>query len=681
MMYAKTASPEPQSQELKLSLKDASPSLCLVVLAFATSWLSLGDDRTTTKGWFPAWFGQFRSFESGTFPYSPFSPTSILLEGGIPYLFPDANLGEDIWHTLVLSLLGPVLYIGFRRLAGPLISFGSAAIWVCLQANSSGNMIGGYLETANLLVATSCTSLLWSISDNTRQGRTLLWAAGASAAFAVGVKQSFLPFLIAVAVFLFFERDRNNFDHGRSARRRSAFFLIGCLGGLAIQVFAWWLVFPGLDPHRGLSRFLSGGGKADSVVALLSSAANSLSPLNSVAAFAIVATVGLAMRDNLGSSDASRSEVAGFAFVVGLSAFFVWGLPANAEQGAVRLAGSVWLAILFFLARRRRPVEVRVALGMVLGASAIVFMLAFRELVGPARQAFVITMRGLSAAPIQLAGSFAIFLAGVGLLSALANIRIGSSRWRPAVQCVAVSSGVSMLFQLPLGGVLLNGHVFGFGVIAFFASVVNQSALFFQTVVRGVVIMLALSGIVQEAVHPYQWYGVVGSNDLAHIDDRGVFYSRGSSESENRFEHALLSHELAQLEAGSRLLVGVRNAGLSVGHDNLAIRQECLVLWFDICPERLAEEVFQSTLRGDFDYALWSVENSDVLFANTLMWRDNGSAFSNPSPPAVTELQTWLENVVVEDAWRVLHVAWPEREYGTRTLLIDLRGVGDVRDN
>jgi hypothetical protein len=681
MMNAKTVLPEPQSQELKLNLKDASPTLCLVALGFAISWLSLGDDRTTTKGWFPAWFGQFRSFESGTFPYSPFSPTSVLLEGGIPSLFSDVNLGEDLWHANVLALLGPVLYIGFRRLTGPLLSFGSAATWVCLEGNSVGNFIAGYLETATLLMATSCTCLLWSISDSTRQERTLLWVAGASAAFAVGVKQSFLPFLLVVAAFLYFERGCNDFGYRRSARRRSFLFLIGCLGGFVIQLIAWWLVFPGLEPRLGVSRFVSGGGKADSVVALLSSAANSLSPLNSVVGLAIVATVGLAIRDNLGSSDVSRSAVAGFAFVVGVNAFFLWGLPVNAEQGAFRLASSVWLAVLFFLARRRRPLEVRVALGVVLGASAIVFILAFRELVVPARQTFLITMRGLAAAPIQLGGSFAIFLAGVGLLSALANIRIGSSRWGPAVQCVAVSSGVSMLFQLPLGGVLLNGHVFGFGVIVFFASVASQSALFFQTVVRGVIIMLALSGIVREAVNPYQWYGVVGSNDLAHIDDRGVFYSRGSSESDNRFEHALLSRELAQLEAGSRLLVGVRNAGLIVGQENLSMTQECLVLWFDICPEHLADRVFGSALQGNFDYALWSPENPDVLFANTLMWRDDGGAIGNPKTPSVTKLQTWLEELVVEEPWRLLHVAWPGREFGTRTLLIDLRGAGDVRGN
>jgi hypothetical protein len=238
-----------------------------------------------------------------------------------------------------------------------------------------------------------------------------------------------------------------------------------------------------------------------------------------------------------------------------------------------------------------------------------------------------------------------------------------------------------MLFQLPLGGVVLNGHVFGFGMIACFASVASQSALFFQTVVRVVVIMLALSGIAQEAVNPYQWYGVIGSNDLAYIDDRGVFYSRGSSEIDNRFEHALLSHELAQLEAGSRLLVGVRNSGLTVGQENLSMTQQCLVLWFDICPEHIADGVFGSALEGNFDYALWSPENPDVLFANTLMWRDDGSAIGNPKTPSVAKLQTWLEELVVEEPGRLLHVAWPGREFGTRTLLIDLRGAGDVRGN
>jgi len=680
-MYAITASPEPQSRELKLSLKDASPSLCLVVLAIATSWLSLGDDRTTTKGWFPAWFGQFRSFESGTFPYSPFSPTSILLEGGIPYLFPDANLGEDIWHTIVLSLLGPVLYIGFRRLAGPLISFGSAAIWVCLEGNQIGNFIGGYLQTAHLLMALSCTSLLWSASDNARQERALLCAAGTFAAFTVGVKQSYLPFVIAVAVFLFFETDRNNFRFRRAAMRRSLLFLVGCLGGLVLQVFAWRIIFPSLEIRQGLSRFVSGGGKSDSIIALLSSAVNSLTPLNSVAALALLTTIGLTMREKLGPSDSERDSIAELLFVIGVNAFFLWSLPVNAEQGAVRLSGSVCLAVLFLLARRGRLLEVRVTLGVVVGISALVFLLAFRELVVPDRQNFLITMRGLSDAPIQLGGSFVMFAAIVGLLVALTNIRIGPSRSRRAIRCVAFSSGVSMLFQLPLGGVVIYGHIFGFGMVVFFSSIAGRSTLFTQSAVRGFVIILALSGIVRETVNPYLWYGVVGSNDLAGIDQNGIYYARGSAESENRFEHALLLNELSQLEVGARILVGVRNAGLVVGHESLVLNQECLVLWFDICPEQIAEDVLHSALRGDFDYALWSPEDADVLFANTLMWRDDGRAIGNPPAPSVTELQTWLEGVVVEEPWRLLHVGWPGREYGTRTLLLDLRGAVDLRGN
>ena len=65
MIDSNRSLPNSQSQELMFSRKDVVPTLCLVVLAFAISWLSLGDDRTTTKGWFPAWFEQFRSFESG----------------------------------------------------------------------------------------------------------------------------------------------------------------------------------------------------------------------------------------------------------------------------------------------------------------------------------------------------------------------------------------------------------------------------------------------------------------------------------------------------------------------------------------------------------------------------------------------------------------------------------------
>ena len=193
--------------------------------------------------------------------------------------------------------------------------------------------------------------------------------------------------------------------------------------------------------------------------------------------------------------------------------------------------------------------------------------------------------------------------------------------------------------------------------------------------------MLALSGIVQETVHPYVWYGVVGSNDLARVDESGVFYARGSTESENRFEHALLSSQLASLEVGSELLVGVRNSGLIVGHENLELTQRCLVLWVDICPEDVAEEVLESALGGDFGYALWSPESPDVLFANTLMWRDDRNLIGNPPASSVTKLQTWLEDVLVEEPWRLLHVAWPRREAGTRTLLIDLRGVGDLRGN
>ena len=654
------------------------PTICLIVLAITISWPALGDDRTTTKGWFLAWYEQFRHHEVGEFPYSPFPPTAVLIEGGIPSLFQDPNLGEDVWHMIVLALLGAVLFSGFRVLAGPFISFASAAIWICLEGNSAGNFIGGYFETANLFVAASCTCALHALSSRPRWTRHFLIAAGFFATLAAGVKQSFLPFVVILGASLIFVSMQPKAKGEYLPDSRKFDFLLGSGLGLILQLLAWQIFFPSLEPRAGLSRFLSGGGKSDSVIALVSSAANSLTPLNLIAPVAIVTFVLLALNEIINRGKFERFCLAGSAISGGASGFFFWTLPASSESSAVRLAISIWAGVLLMFAIRRRVWEARLVFAIAIGVSAFVFISAFRDMIGPERQNFLVTMRGLAVAPYDFGVRLAALIGFVGLLSALFGLPIGSRNIGPMVQRIALASGVLVLFQIPLGGFSLTGHLFGFGMIAMFDALARRHSYGFRLLARGVVIMLALSGIVREAVYPYEWYGVLGSNDLAQIKESGVFVGRGASETENRFEHAMLSHELMQLDPGSEVLVGVRNAGLAVGHEHLKITQECLVLWFDICPEVLSSKVFEDALEGKFDFALWSSENPDVLFANTLMWRDNGSQLGNPSPTAVAQLQAWLLSLVDAEPSRLVHVAWPDREYGTETFLVDLREAVDL---
>ena len=649
------------------------PTFCLIVLALTISWPALGDDRTTTKGWFVAWYEQFRNHENGNFPYSPFPPTAVLLEGGIASLFGDPNFGEDVWHMIVLSLLGAVLFCGFRAISGPLISFVSAATWICLEGNSSGNFIGGYLETAHLFIAASCTCTLQALAGGPRWTRSLLFAAGVFAACAAGVKQSFLPFVVVLGLSLMFFGTRPHVNMAFLRLPRSALFLVGSLSGLVLQLLAWRFAFPNLKLRDGASRFVSGGGKADSAIGLISSAANSLSPLNSLAPFAIFIVVLLMLNALVSGDDFERSSVIMSVVAVGASGLFVWVLPVDSGSSAARLAISVWAAAVLIFAIRGRFRAIRFVFAIALFVSAVVFVSALRETIAPERQNFLVTMRGLAVAPYGFGIRLSALIGLVGLLSGLFGLPIGSRKVSPIVQRTAFASGVLVLFQIPLGGFSLTGHLFGFGMIAMFDALARRHRDGFRVVARGLVIMLALSGIVREAVYPYEWYGVLGSNDLAQIDESGVFVGRGASETENRFEHAMLSRELMQLDSGSEVLVGVRNAGLAVGHEHLKFTQDCLVLWFDICPEVLSSKVLEDALQGKFDFALWSPENPDVLFANRLMWRDDGSQLGNPSPTAVTQLQAWLLSLVDAEPSRLVYVAWPDREYGTETFLVDLR--------
>lgn len=657
----------------QLSRFDALASVCLIVLTITVTWLSVGDDRTTTKGWFLAWFEQFRSYKSGEYPYSPFPPTAVLLEGGIPLLFTDPFLGDDIWHVTVLSLLGPTLYVGLRKLANSLLSFTATSLWIALEGTSIGTFIGGYAESASLFLAASCTMLIWSNTERVRRNQVAIFLAGMFAAFAVGVKQSFLPFLIAITMyFIFVRRATTPFCLERKTHP-ARFLAAGIVVGTGAQMMLWQFVFPGLSLLDGLLRFVSGGGKADSLRALISSAANSLTPLNAVAGTALVTSILFILTESRQISDGDRRTLAGASVAVGACGFFLWSVPVTAEQGALRLAVSVWLATLFLVSRRDRTNAVRLTVMVPLLASSIIFVFSFSELVLPDRQYFGVTFRGLASAPSQLAGYVVTWVGLVGFLLTVGGIRWSSHKEIVSTQSVAVGSGTFVLFQIPLGGFSLTAHLFGFGLVLLLRPLERYCIVFVQGAARVLIVMVALSGIVRETVSPYEWYGVSGSNDLAQVQRDGTFVDRDAAEGMNRFEHALLRRELAGLEDGTRMLAGVRNAGLLVGYENLVLNQQCLVLWFDICPEHLAKGVLNATLRGEFDFALWSLEDPDVIFANTLMWRDDGSSIGNPPAAAVASLQSLFEALIVAEPWRVVFVAWPEREDGTKTLLIDLR--------
>lgn len=701
-MHDELLSPPPHAdfrERRNLRILGVSLSAATLVAFVVASLPFLGTQVPSTQGWYSSlWSNRAKLY---TDSYWSLPPAGILFEGW-PRQFHPSFLIVDIVHLLYWVLFLGLVFALCRRFAGESSSFISTLIVGSVAFAQPGNIVSGYFETHYLLGLSAIF-----LASSTRCSKTPLYSlAFCLAILSWGTKQTgVFSVLLVLFAFLNSEHTRNQrvgqqtnwVPSVRSLSRAIRAFLLGAM-------FAFPFMLAGAGGVRQLwaskFTFFGSGGKAPSIQGLLpmflNGAGNSTVIL--LLSLIFVAVVGTTSR---------------YASATPAAAFLVLFLFASAVRpfsllGRI-IAVALILVVLFdYLADSVSPSKRRKRMFLsVLGVAVFPIYLTYEfskwvfrgvnasvsrgGLIGPYwNDASVSSTESLTALFI-LIGCFAFRPINRAAQSSF-MISASESHHGSVEQVDGPSQARSLLIPLLfpillaifgssfLGGFTLETIVpiTAVGLAVILESLTErqrhssegsvQVARVFAHGILSVLILLAGTSWVRQFELPYQWFGVNGASLTERLGADGSYISPSGESYFDRSNRFLLHTELNAIARDDRVLVGPRNVGLTVGSAKETVFQNCIVLWWDVCPEQEARKDLELLKSGAFKYALWTFEGNDVIASNEFIWRDGRSS-------AVGQMNTFLDDVLTTSPERALFSMTEDYASGRSTVLIDLKGI------
>lgn len=671
----------------------------VVASLFFLSLPFLGSQAPSTHGWYSSlWSNRDTLY---TESYWSLPPAGVFFEGW-PRQFHPNFLLIDVVHLTYWALFLGCTYITCRRFAGRRSSFASTVLVGSVAFAQPGNIVSGYFETHYLL---GLSALLLATSQKC-SSFTRFSVALCLALLSWGTKQTGVlsVFLVLIAYF-FSEHARSRFA-GAQARRMS--FGKDILKFTRIFLLAFVLAFPflllGAGGFRQLwaskTTFFGSGGKAPSVQGLLPMFLNGMGESTVIILLSVIVLTLLGRGRDLISLMPVISVLAILFFA---SAFRPFSLLGRL------VAVTILSAMLFdyFANSIRRINQKHLNLFGLLGAAAFPILLIyefsgwiFRGIHEVGSRDALIGPYWSDASTFSTISLFALFilLAGFSFAAIAPNRRFAwkNSDAREHRSSVAQGDGSSnaaslwipLLFPVLLavtGSSFLGGLTLEviFPISAVGLAVILDPLADTQTprtkrnirdgriFVHGllsVLILLAGTSWLRQFEIPYNWIGVNGASLTEKFGADGSYISSSGEMYFDRANRFLLHAELNSIPQDEPLLIGPRNVGLTVGSTKEVVFQNCIVLWWDMCPEQEANEDLEALKSGTFKYALWTFEGSDVILGNEFIWRDGRSS-------AVGQMDAILSEVLSSSPRRALFSMTEDYGSGRETVLIDLNDV------
>jgi len=589
--------------------------------------------------------------------YLPFPPGSLFFEGFLPSLFPNSLVGEQIIHVILWLLFCVACYYLARSLTSVPGAVFAASISCALYFVQPGNIVSGYFETmyAFLFLAVAFTVKVL------QQRRTAVYCslAGLSLGISTTVKQSVWLTAVAISAFLMILVIQH-----RLRLSRFIYFLF-CAICPWIGVMLWSL-------YRGntsslLSGILTGGGKSVSQWSVLSTFGVSVLPQGSFLVLSLYLLLMLITHIHKDANISSSARHLPSLLLVGVL-LAIAGVGINSVVienfvttcyilgGVITIIG-MWTSRYHVSSDWARYSRSRIAISLVVLPLSI---LAISTLIPP-RNSSVSSIRPSISEWFSALGAFFgnsfIGIAAGALVVAL-FIFMNRDRFSKVTSDSAllllivhltmtfsnsIAGGDSIetwLLPLMVGLVLLSGVC---------KSYVNSAMLTFWSI--SLCVFAGSIGSFQ-ALNPYSWFGVIDapltvSRRNVNVDRLRSFRLDDSSARDYENLWGGLTRAIREKGEGTEVFFGSRNIGLAEMFDADVFPTTCPILWWDICPETLAnqDEIRVKATRPAI--VVWTFEPEVTINANEDAWRDKKLS-------AVRQIQGWLYEQIDSDFYRVL---------------------------
>ncbi len=649
-------------------LKKVDPYLLGVIgVQFAIAIPMLFKALPLTSGWFMAAASEAtkRTIYKDFFWFTP--PGAVFFEGVVPNLFPSPFFAQDLVHLAYWIFLSVFLYRLISLLSGHITGFISSTIPLTIYFVQPGNIISGYFETAFGFQIAGLFYLVKALNNGSRKQSFL---AGLFLGLSVTIRLTALPFLLVVVAssFLKFRRIKGpikelrpgpialgasipwllillwSFRSQNTIAMFESIFQTGSKAGIA----GWSQIFAASVIQFNLNIWL--------IVVIVWALGirlvqkNEFEQLHSQL-IGVVSLTGLfAIALNFLNDNAGVQLLEGFLFPIVVAAtVFIYSLQ---EFLATSKRRFFWLSTITFLL---------LALSIVIGWTLSISNADYRPLAG---------FQWWHLRDIARSGSTNVIDIGwFGFLMALVSPRYVSHLvTRQSIYFLAMSIGLMRVTDSVAGGqsaeTLLVGISLGLVVLINLIRPINSYLAIYAPRLLLIILMPGLILIQRET--PYSWLGItrapLSSNDSNLSFRKSPFVlSAADSDFYNQVNQIVQENEISE----SDVFFATRNVGLSVLFNINRYPIQCVVLWWDVCPEQLAREDFQRVQKSPPLFAFITFESYDVINSNEDAWNGGMDSYQR-------KIQEYFQSLIDSGEYRVLltYTHSPLSASSAKTLII-----------
>ena len=644
--------------------------LCLIAVLISQTILiyqEFGRYLPITDGWY---VGLTRATKSAVLykdVYFPFPPGTYFFEGYLPSLFKNPMFGEQVIHSISWMLLSLFFYLILRYIFPNLIAALVSVTVLTIYFTQPGNIISGYFELMYLFFFAGMALLLWSTEGEKRLQHVMLFAAGSCLALSVTVKQTaLLPVLLVIFSYL-----KSNWKSRREVAQFNTVLIFGGLCLPTMVVLTW--AFQNHTLFEMFNSMLGGGKDVGGLSIVTTFGANVLPNIQmSSAVFLVALLVVIQFQPKHNKFRNLEIAVIWCAFMQ----FSGFGLFDHWNQSPI--LGYLLIFSLFLITRIyvQRNLEIEsVELEKSANPNSLfltTLLLSLSAFIGigvtqidtdrgnlsPNLQTWLTGFSASVSSNLVICGTVSV----VGLYVAS---KFGVTLFLNESEQVRMRSVSKFVLLSTIAFYLMNSFAGGIGVEVFainIALVLGMILYFVQTrhgsyvlisLIMAFLVPWTVAASVFHVSQPYSWFGITEmplNTPRKTPKAPGLSSFSLSVKSANDFDllyDGVVAGKQIVDKGNPPVLLGPRNSGLAIMFDLDTYPLKCQILWWDMCPEKIALEDYQRIRSSPPDLVIWTFEARDTITSNQSGWR-------RESDSAVGLIQAWLSERIGKGYYRVV---------------------------
>ncbi len=613
-----------------------------------------------TMGWFAVWGEKMASGELYRDAFTPLPPLPIFLMGYIPTRFNQPLIAETIISCVIWLVFVSLLYKCVHMISTAKISFFAVLTYSCLYFSEPHDIVAGYFELLWVLIL---LNFYWTIKTIKNPNTKNIIVFILLTISIILTKQNFIPvsmfFITFIAYYLY-----------RTSKQTFYRFLISTIVAYA----ATFLILYAFS--NSIIGQLNGRSKKPNLSRLLENLL--IAPVKTVGIFSFIFLL-FAIFYYLFSDKYYKSNVLKLVSYMGIFSGFI-NFFANQGIFALSIKNLININLIFveciiagiWLYQNNDPKVKRLIAFLFIPILLITINTLFSELkfnnpIGISKSISpLLFYQGLKIVISALLLTSIVSISLGAITRLIAKICLNPKSFSPKslnlnssidpnslILLMAISLLVLIANSLSGGLTIQSFSLFFCAAFSFLLPKFrNSTKSHWQDFVSVVAVLSVLTlSIFQVNSQPYLWWGFQEDsvrNQNSSLADVGLPYFKTTT-TRRDFLSEVQNIVKAEKDPESRIYFGPNIQGLKFLFDSLPTYQgQCAIIWWDVCPEEIAMQDFQSLRTGMPKFIVWNHFPESVANGHEEAFRET------TGKSAVRLLNDWIQEQVNLGHYRIL---------------------------